>query len=77
MACLAYMACMVLDKRHPPPSFPSLTAPPAHRPLAPLLQQAPRLVFMRAFAQYFDGKPSGLNPPAIIRNNLYFQVRAV
>ena len=32
---------------------------------------------MRAFAQYFDGKPSGLNPPAIIRNNLYFQVRAV
>lgn len=28
---------------------------------------------MRAFAQYFDGKPSGLNPPAIIRNNPYFQ----
>ena len=28
---------------------------------------------MRVFAQYFDGKPSGLNPPAIIRNNLYFQ----
>lgn len=35
--------------------------------------QAPRLVFMRVFAQYFDGKPSGLNPPAIIRNNHYFQ----
>jgi hypothetical protein len=28
---------------------------------------------MRTFAPYFDGKPSGLNPPAIIRNNLYFQ----
>lgn len=34
--------------------------------------QAPRLVFMRAFAQYFDGKPSGLNPPSIIRATPYF-----
>lgn len=38
-----------------------------------IAQQAPRLVFMRTFAQYFEGKPSGLNPPAIIRNSLYFQ----
>jgi hypothetical protein len=28
---------------------------------------------MRSFAHYFEGKPSGLNPPAIIRNNTYFQ----
>lgn len=28
---------------------------------------------MRGFAHYFEGKPSGLNPPAIIRNNPYFQ----
>lgn len=38
-----------------------------------IAQQAPRLLFMRSFAQYFDGKPSGLNPPAIIRNQAYFQ----
>lgn len=38
-----------------------------------IAQQAPRLVFMRTFAQYFDGKPSGLNPPAIIRNTPHFQ----
>ncbi|GLC47993.1 hypothetical protein PLESTB_000047400 [Pleodorina starrii] len=33
-----------------------------------LAQQAPRLIFMRAFAQYFDGKPSGLNPSSVIRS---------
>jgi len=36
-------------------------------------QQAPRIVFMRAFAPYFDGKPSGLNPPSIIRATQMFQ----
>lgn len=34
-----------------------------------LAQQAPRLIFMRAFAQYFDGKPSGLNPSSVIRSS--------
>jgi hypothetical protein len=33
-----------------------------------IAQQAPRLLFMRAFAQYFEGKPSGLNPLSIIRS---------
>jgi len=37
-------------------------------------QQAPRIVFMRAFAPYFEGKPSGLNPPSIIRATAKFQV---
>ena len=37
-------------------------------------QQAPRIVFMRAFAPYFEGKPSGLNPPSIIRATKMFQV---
>ena len=37
-----------------------------------LAQQAPRLVFMRAFAQYFEGKPSGLNPTSVIRSSPYF-----
>ena len=35
-------------------------------------QQAPRLLFMRAFAQYFEGKPSGLNPVSIIRGTPRF-----
>lgn len=39
-----------------------------------VVQQAPRLVFMRGFAPYFEGKPSGLNPPAIIRATPLFQV---
>eukprot|EP00798_Chlamydomonas_sp_ICE-L_P012760 gene12760-16011_t len=38
-----------------------------------IAQQAPRLLFMRAFAGYFQGKPSGINPPAVIRSNEYFQ----
>ncbi|KAG1661620.1 hypothetical protein FOA52_002850, partial [Chlamydomonas sp. UWO 241] len=38
-----------------------------------IAQQSPRLVFMRTFAQYFEGKPSGLNPPAIIRASPLFQ----
>ncbi|CAD7701709.1 unnamed protein product [Ostreobium quekettii] len=29
--------------------------------------KAPRILFMRAFARYFEGKPSGLNPVNIIR----------
>lgn len=29
---------------------------------------------MRAFAQYFEGKPSGLNPPSIIRSTPYFMM---
>eukprot|EP00201_Polytomella_parva_P020499 CAMPEP_0175042260 /NCGR_PEP_ID=MMETSP0052_2-20121109/2450_1 /TAXON_ID=51329 ORGANISM="Polytomella parva, Strain SAG 63-3" /NCGR_SAMPLE_ID=MMETSP0052_2 /ASSEMBLY_ACC=CAM_ASM_000194 /LENGTH=3805 /DNA_ID=CAMNT_0016305023 /DNA_START=33 /DNA_END=11446 /DNA_ORIENTATION=+ len=37
-----------------------------------MAQQAPRLIFMRAFASYFDGKPSGLNPTTIIRSTPYF-----
>ncbi|KXZ55711.1 DHC8 protein [Gonium pectorale] len=37
-----------------------------------LAQQAPRLIFMRAFAQYFDGKPSGLNPGSVIRSSPNF-----
>lgn len=35
-------------------------------------QAAPRLVFMRAFAPYFEGKPSGLNAVNIIRSMPYF-----
>ena len=30
-------------------------------------QAAPRLLFMRSFSHFFEGKPSGLNPVAIIR----------
>lgn len=30
-------------------------------------QAVPRLLFMRAFSHYFEGKPSGLNPMNIIR----------
>ncbi len=37
-----------------------------------LTQQAPRLIFMRAFTQYFEGKPSGLNPGSVIRSSPYF-----
>ncbi|KAG2451278.1 hypothetical protein HYH02_003884 [Chlamydomonas schloesseri] len=37
-----------------------------------LAQQAPRLIFMRAFTQYFEGKPSGLNPASVIRASPYF-----
>jgi len=40
-----------------------------------IAQQAPRIVFMRVFAPYFEGKPSGLNPPSIIRSTEMFQVR--
>lgn len=35
--------------------------------------QAPRLLFMRVFSQYFEGKPAGLNPPSIIRATPLFQ----
>ncbi|KAG2501733.1 hypothetical protein HYH03_000233 [Edaphochlamys debaryana] len=37
-----------------------------------LAQQAPRLIFMRAFTQYFEGKPSGLNPASVIRASPLF-----
>ena len=37
-----------------------------------LFAQAPRILFMRAFAQYFEGKPSGLNPVNIIRTTPNF-----
>ena len=37
-----------------------------------IAQQAPRLLFMRAFASYFDGKPAGLNPSTIIRHTPNF-----
>lgn len=33
------------------------------------LQAAPRVLFMRAFAHLFDGKPSGLNTLNILRGN--------
>ncbi|KAK9828903.1 hypothetical protein WJX72_002692 [[Myrmecia] bisecta] len=36
-------------------------------------QGAPRLLFMRSFSHYFDGKPSGLNPINIIRATPHFQ----
>jgi hypothetical protein len=32
------------------------------------MQAAPRLLFMRAFAYHFNGKPSGLNTVNIIRS---------
>lgn len=33
------------------------------------LQAAPRVLFMRAFAHLFEGKPSGLNTLNILRGN--------
>lgn len=33
------------------------------------LQAAPRVLFMRAFAHLFEGKPSGLNTLNILRSN--------
>ena len=35
-------------------------------------QAAPRLLFMRSFSHFFEGKPSGLNPVAIIRWGLCY-----
>lgn len=32
-----------------------------------LTQAAPRLLFMRGFSHFFEGKPSGLNPVSIIK----------
>jgi len=32
-----------------------------------LTQAAPRLLFMRGFSHFFEGKPSGLNPVNIIK----------
>lgn len=32
-----------------------------------LIQAVPRLLFMRGFSHFFDGKPSGLNPVNIIK----------
>ena len=37
-----------------------------------IAQQAPRLLFMRAFNQYFDGKPGGLNAMSVIRGTPWF-----
>lgn len=36
-----------------------------------ILQAAPRVMFMRAFAHLFEGKPSGLNTLNILRGNSY------
>jgi hypothetical protein len=38
---------------------------------ASFLQAAPRVMFMRAFAHLFEGKPSGLNTLNILRGNSY------
>lgn len=32
-----------------------------------LTQAAPRLLFMRGFSHFFEGKPSGLNPVSIVK----------
>lgn len=32
-----------------------------------LIQAVPRLLFMRGFSHFFEGKPSGLNPVNIIK----------
>lgn len=71
----------------PPPSLPLITPSSIHmqwalhspHPNAPACVpgttvQAPRIIFMRPFAPYFEGKPSGLNPPSIIRATDKFQV---
>lgn len=36
------------------------------------VQGVPRLLLMRAFSQFFDGKVTGLNPSAIIRNEPHY-----
>jgi dynein heavy chain, axonemal len=41
--------------------------------LVSVAHQAPRLLFMRAFSHYFDGKPVGINPLNIIRSTPLFQ----
>ena len=35
-----------------------------------LTQAAPRLLFMRGFSHFFEGKPSGLNPVNIIKYDI-------
>ncbi len=37
--------------------------------------QTPRLLQMRVFAPYFEGKPATINAPAIIRSTPLFPVR--
>lgn len=32
-----------------------------------LTQAAPRLLYMRGFSHFFEGKPSGLNPVSIVK----------
>jgi hypothetical protein len=67
-----------ISQHHELNSSTSLTAPSqptAHKLLAIvvhnllMLQAAPRVLFMRAYAHLFEGRPSGLNILNVLRSN--------